>query len=362
MRTLTRILAKLSFLAAMLAASVVGAQPMEQCRPPAAYCNALLNLSNSPDRFIDVGVGVAAGWPVCLPGARQRSSSECQTVLLRLSATSTVMPPGVVAVGVGRGVLVLPQPQFAPTPAAPTRAGSGRDSYARRELRNIWTQRDADVQIANDNNQHFESEIDRARAAAAAAQRVASSAQGGVYALGWRILDLREEFRVRFMVPMRYTWQPGGSPTLGIGVGFGLTRWGQGSSLGIDGDVNFHAYEYQPAAPGATPLFGATFGLHMVIGRGMVQGLVGASGGTAFRFGDAGPGQVTGGTQFNLGLGGGIRLEAPFYPTSRPGGARIFGQLLTHLGGGAVNAVVAGQPPLHAGFVLDLQVAIGVAL
>ena len=342
-----------------LVGSLVGgnafAQNAPACRPPQAYCEALAGRNT----FSHTVLPAAASLSECTMGT-QSPIGDCDASWLRRDRTnsSVYASAGVAQIRPGQQFTVqaIPGPRTYVTQRDPRYAGVHID------IGNL--QQDVRALDANDELETFQRR---------AADRVLMANQREllrrndatnthVNNVEWRVGDLREEFRVRFMVPMRYTWQPGGSPTLGVGVGFGLTRWGQGSSLGIDGDVNFHAYEYQPAAPGATPLFGATFGLHMVVGRGMVQGLVGASGGTAFRFGDAGPGQVTGGTQFNLGLGGGIRLEAPFYPTSRPGGARIFGQLLTHLGGGAVNAVVAGQPPLHAGFVLDLQVAIGVAL
>lgn len=345
-----------------LASALVSAQTLPACRATARVCNDVAGLNrHASDRFVDVPVSqAAAALPQC-SAADQPSVPDCDAVLRRHNRSGRIVT---VTVPNGGGVLALD-----PNPVPP-RAPSTRDGTARRglqELRPIAVTAYNNTLVLDGNIQRvdaasqardlqlFRNQQDLVRGQVATSQRVDN--------VTWQVGDLREEFRVRFLTPIRYSWQSGGSPTFGAaGLGIGITRWGQGSLLGVDAHLAFHGYEYQPLVPGRTPLFGASASVHMVIGRGFLQGLVGAEGGMAFRFGDAGPGEATGGTAFDLGLGGGLRGEMPFYPVSRPQGARFFGQVTAHFGFGGSNAVVAGQDPLHLGFALSVNGMLGIAL
>ena len=341
--------------------SVAGAQNLPACRPTARVCNDVAGLDrHASDRFVDVPVSQpAAALPACT-AADQPSVGDCDATLRRHNRQGRIIA---VTVPTGGGVLALdPTPQ---PPAAP-RAPSGRDRTARREIEALRPY----VVTGYNNTLVLDAGL-RSEAATRHAddlqllanqrqlQQQQAATQQQVYGVGFQVHTLREEWRIGIAPAFRYTYQPGGSPTLGLGLGFTLSHWAQGSDFGIEGDVAFYGFQSQPLVPGRTPLFGASAGVHGIYGRGIAQLLFGASGGMSFRFGDANPGEVTGGTAFNLGLGGGVRLEMPLRPVSRPDGARFFGQATVHFGGGGVNALARGQDPLHLGFVVDLQLQAG---
>jgi len=323
---------------------VLAQTPGGQCQPSGAYCNNI------------AGSQVFQNVPGTCPTGTQVAMSVCEALVPRVgfqqAGTSDIRPGQqwtVRAVG-----------------------GTQRTVVTRRDPRYPGLVQRLEIDETNIDTLGHNAEVDRARLELYNQQSIgrdlilanndrvlAQRIENNRGQVTFQVNDLREEWRLGVAPAVRYTYQPGGSPTFGLGLGFTLSHWAQGSDFGIEGDVAFYGLQSQPLVPGRTPLFGASAGIHGIYGRGVAQLLFGASGGMGFRFGEAQAGEVTGGTAFNLGLGGGVRLEIPLRPVSRPSGARFFGQFMLHGGFGGVNALVNGQDPLHMGFVLDLQAQTG---
>lgn len=326
----------------------------QSCRPPYAYCAA-----QAPHVYLNTPLPAAASSNDCPPGASQAPISECEASWLRRDRTNSgaFASAGVAQIRPGQQFTVqaIPGPRTYITQRDPRYAG------VRVDVRNL--QQDVRALDAND-----ELEILQRRAADRVLmenqeelRRRNAATNTRVNNVEWQIGDLREEWNMGVASVVRWTYQPGGSPTLGLGINLSINHFAQGSDFGVEGDISLLPLESQPLVPGRTPLLGMSGGIHGIYGRRMVQFLFGGETSGVFRFGDAGPREVTGGTAFFLGAGIGGRLNIPFRPIARPRGARFFLELKLHVGLGLVNALAPGQDPLHAGPAVALNGGLGFA-